>query len=67
MIPRISSLLLGIIMATTVLSQDFEVSPVKLFFNADPGSTQIKTVTVKNHTNKTQSFLLSVGDFGINN
>lgn len=55
------------ILTTLLLAQDFEVSPVKLFFNADPGSTQLKTITVKNHANKTQSFLLSVSDFSINN
>ncbi len=48
-------------------SQDFEVSPVKLFFNAEPGSSQIKTIVVKNHSNNSNSFLLSVNDFSINN
>jgi len=47
-------------------SQDFEVSPVRLFFNAEPGSSQVKTIVVKNHGNSTNSFLLSVTDFALN-
>ena len=46
-------------------SQDFEVSPVRLFFNAEPGSSQVKTIVVKNHSNSTNSFLLSVSDFDL--
>ncbi|MDD2564270.1 MAG: hypothetical protein PHU27_08660 [Salinivirgaceae bacterium] len=58
--------LLLVLMTAVIFAQDFEVSPVKLFFNSDPGSTQLKTITVKNHSSKTQSFLLSMGDFTLN-
>lgn len=63
-------LALGLLALTAVVhtlpAQDFEVSPVVLNFNCDPGATQVKTITVKNHGNSTQSFLVSLSDFSIN-
>jgi len=47
-------------------SQDFEVAPVELNFNADPGEMQNKTITIKNHANKKNSFIISQSDFLIN-
>ncbi|HON18846.1 MAG TPA: hypothetical protein PK990_06725 [Salinivirgaceae bacterium] len=55
------------IIVTSAISQDFEVSPVKLLFNAEPGSTQVKNLVVKNHSSQSQSYIVSVGDFTINN
>lgn len=43
--------------------QDFEVSPVKLYFSAEPGENQTKTISVKNHGNSKISMLVSLGDF----
>ncbi|MEM9024604.1 MAG: hypothetical protein AAGB22_12735 [Bacteroidota bacterium] len=43
-------------------AQDFEVAPVILNYNAEPGGIQTKTLTVRNHSNKKQSFILSLGD-----
>ncbi len=51
---------------TFVYGQDFEVSPVKFYFNAEPGTSQVKNLMVKNHSERTQSFLISMGDFTIN-
>jgi len=62
----INLLLITFFSAITLIAQDFEVSPVKLYFTADPGSAQIKTVTIKNHNNSTQSFFLNLGDYIIN-
>lgn len=62
--PLITSILILIILKT--IGQDFEVSPVKMNFNASPGSVQVKTFIVKNHGNTTQSFMLSLGDFVVN-
>jgi len=53
-------------LAVTVFSQDFEVSPLKLFFNAEPGESQTKFVNVKNHNSKPETFILSVSDYTIN-
>jgi len=49
----------------TASAQDFEVSPVQLYFNANPGESQVKVVTVKNHSSEKTSYILSVSDFEI--
>src|SRR6056297_1637584 len=49
----------------TVGAQDFEVSPVQLYFSANPGESQSKTITVKNHSAQKSSYILSAGDFVI--
>ena len=36
-----------IFLSTASFAQDFEVSPLKLFFNADPGESQTKYIKVK--------------------
>lgn len=46
-----------------VSAQDFEVAPVTLEFNAEPGDNQSKVITVKNHSNKKASFIVALGDF----
>lgn len=46
-------------------AQDFEVSPLKLFFNAEPGESQTKLVHVKNHNNKRETFILNINDLSI--
>jgi hypothetical protein len=50
---------------TLFYSQDFEVAPVLLYFNADPGESQDKVVTIRNHSNEKNSFILSISDFEI--
>lgn len=44
-------------------AQDFEVAPVKLEFTTEPGENQTKTITVKNHSNKKESFIIVLSDF----
>lgn len=46
--------------------QDFEVSPLKMFFNAEPGESQTKFAIVKNHSNNVETFILSVNDYSVN-
>jgi P pilus assembly chaperone PapD len=46
-------------------SQDFEVAPVQLYFNADPGESQDKVITIKNHASEKSSFILNISDFEI--
>ncbi len=48
-------------------SQDFEVSPIKMGFNAQPGEIQIKTLNITNHSNKKVAFSIKLSDFLINN
>jgi hypothetical protein len=52
---------------STLHAQDFEVSPLKLFFNAEPGESQTKFVTVKNHSGKAETFILNISDYSVNN
>ncbi|MFN2395712.1 MAG: WxL protein peptidoglycan domain-containing protein [Bacteroidales bacterium] len=44
-------------------SQEFEVAPVRLNFNIAPGESQNKTVTIKNHANRKQTFSLRMQDY----
>lgn len=57
--------LLGIALFFTsyLSSQDFEVSPLELLFNAEPGESQTKFLKIKNHRNKTETFILNLSDF----
>ncbi len=55
--------LLLIFIAGTVTGQDFEVAPISLTFTANPGETETKTVTVKNHGNQPVSIVLTLRDY----
>lgn len=44
-------------------SQDFEVSPVLMSFNADPGEIQKQPLTIINHTGKPQKYVLKLSDY----
>jgi len=43
--------------------QDFEVSPTKLEFDAEPSTSQTKTINVKNHGSKKVAFTIVISDF----
>ena len=47
--------------------QDFEVSPVIVSFDANPGEIQEKYVHVKNYDNKVQTFSANLYDFSVEN
>lgn len=47
--------------------QDFEVSPVIVSFDANPGEIQEKFVHVKNYDNKVQTFSANLYDFSVEN
>ncbi|HIA11775.1 MAG TPA: hypothetical protein EYN69_06840 [Flavobacteriales bacterium] len=51
-----------LLLKTTVLAQDFEVAPITLNFAVEPGDMESQIITVRNHGNKPQSFVLSLGD-----
>jgi hypothetical protein len=63
---KIQLVLFIVLIFESLFSQDFEVSPLKLFFNAEPGEAQTKFITIKNHNDNTETFILSVSDYSIN-
>lgn len=50
----------------TLPAQDFEVAPVLISFDANPGETQSRILTVRNHSNERQKFVLNLNDYIIN-
>ncbi|MFC2137520.1 hypothetical protein ACFLTE_05030 [Bacteroidota bacterium] len=62
---KIIYLLLTII-TFQINAQDFEVSPIDINFNAEPGDMQSKIITIKNHSNKKTGYLLAVQDYLVN-
>jgi len=59
---KISFLLFCLSSYLPAFSQDFEVAPVDLAFTVDPGGIETKKITVRNHSNKTQTFTLTMND-----
>lgn len=60
------SLAIFTLLSVSLFSQDFEVSPLKMFFNAEPGESQTKFITLKNHSNNLETFILSINDYEVN-
>lgn len=58
-----STLLLLLLAAVPICAQDFEVAPVILDFDAEPSTSQVKTLNVRNHSSKPLSFIVSMADF----
>lgn len=54
---------LFLIILKPATAQDFEVSPVIINFNANPGEIQQAKVTIRNHANIKQVFTFNLGDF----
>ncbi|MEZ5069772.1 MAG: hypothetical protein R2751_02090 [Bacteroidales bacterium] len=46
-------------------SQDFEVAPVLVSFDANPGENQNQTITVRNHGNIRQKFAVTLSDYTV--
>jgi len=60
------NLVLGLMLTSIsagVYAQDFEVAPVRLDFNAEPGENQTKVINIKNHSNRKASFVVAISDF----
>ncbi len=47
-------------------AQDFEVAPAKIYFEAEPGQTQTIPVTITNHSNGKQAYIMELSDFIVN-
>lgn len=56
-------LLVAYFQSYSIQAQGFEVSPVILNFDAEPGGTATKTLTISNYFNKRRAFTLSLKDF----
>lgn len=59
-------LLIFLSIALGLHAQDFEISPVSLVFDAEPGQTQSKTITITNHANRKSAFTVVLQDFVLN-
>jgi hypothetical protein len=46
-----------------VLGQSASVSPSRVYFNAEPGQTQVRQITVTNNSETPQNFMVSFADF----
>ena len=60
---RIRISLLMLFFASIIFAQDFEVSPVSMSFNGDPGEIQKKQINLINHSPFPQKYTLKVSDF----
>lgn len=64
--PTLFALFLTILGFAGLHAQDFEVAPVRVHFNASPGESQIRTVTVKNHGNYKETISMQLRDYLVN-
>ena len=60
---RTSITFIVLLVCSFIYAQDFEVSPVLLGFNADPGEIQKKQITIINHSSQPQKYTLKVSDY----
>ncbi len=58
---------IALIFSAKIYSQDFEVSPIRLYFNSKPGEIQVKTISITNHAQNKAIFSLKLNDFIVNN
>ena len=55
--------LLVLMTASKINAQELEVSPAKLFFTANPGSSQTKQVYIRNKAKTPQNFIFNLNDW----
>ncbi len=60
-------LTLSFLISVISFSQDFEVAPVLVSFNAEPGSIQTTKLSIKNYANVKQKFEVTLSDYSIDN
>jgi hypothetical protein len=60
---RIKSLLSILFFTSVLYAQDFEVAPVLMTFNGDPGEIQKKEINLTNHSAKPQKYSLRLADY----
>lgn len=54
---------IALLFASVIFAQDFEVSPVLMSFNGDPGEIQKKQLSIINHSSLPQKYTLKVSDY----
>lgn len=53
------------IFSIPLFSQDFEVAPVLINFDANPGESQARTLTIRNHNPEIQKFSFNLSDYNL--
>jgi hypothetical protein len=62
---KLSILFLGALIGYSALAQDFEVSPVLMRFDANPGEIQSRTINIVNHSVNREKFVFNLADYTI--
>jgi hypothetical protein len=62
---RISFAFCLLLFTQFIHAQDFEVSPVLMGFNANPGEIQTKTINLINHSSKPQKYTFKLSDYEV--
>lgn len=60
---RLKSILVLLIFSAVTFAQDFEVSPVLISFNAEPGEIQTQKINLINHSARPQKYMLKLSDY----
>lgn len=55
--------ILSFFYSSYLISQDFEVKPMKLYFDCSPENSQTKTIKVKNFSSDSLSYVITFGNF----
>ncbi len=53
----------ALLISASLMAQDFEVAPARLAFSVEPGESQTRVVTIRNHGNKVETVNLQLNDF----
>lgn len=53
----------ALLFSATIFAQDFEVAPVLIGFNANPGEIQTRKVNLINHSSKPQKYTFKLSDY----
>lgn len=59
------SLMLVALFSLETKAQRFEVSPAKINYELEPGQSATRQITIRNKSDKEQSFVLSLGDWAL--
>lgn len=46
-----------------LVAQDFEVAPIRMNFRSEPGETETRTFTIRNHGNRKETIVLATRDY----
>lgn len=60
---RLRVVLILVLFVRIAVAQDFEVSPVVMNFNAEPGENQRKQLTLINHSSQPQKYSIKISDY----